>query len=239
MGQPEEATRYLEALKTDNPDIHTILGEAYLISGKSDQAAVDFDSAIAAHSSRQDPYLDRAKMLIFDHKTDQALDVLKQGAIMAPADIRAPILEAEILGKAGRYQEAITIYEALLAKNPELDGIANNLAEIIADYEYSDPNALSKAERIAERFSASSNPLFLDTLAWVYYRQGNLNQAETIMQRIVTEGSELPPEVHYHNAAILLKAGRSKDAKNELQKAIKDDKPYPGLEDAKKMLQGL
>jgi len=236
LNRMDEALSYIESLKSKNPAVSAILGESYLVSGKIEQAASNLDTAINTGASRPEPYLDRARMFMSDHKLDQALTTLKKGAAVAPADIRSLLMEAQVLEEMGRYQDAIAIYEDLLARDPDLEAVANNLAEIIADYEYTDPGALEKARHVAERFAATSNPLLLDTLAWVYYRQGNVGQAQTIMERAVATGSKLPPQVHYHYGAILMKAGKTAEAKTELTSATIKDASYPGVDDAKKLL---
>ena len=145
-------------------------------------------------------------------------------------------MEAGLLGDNGHYQDAIALYDDLLARNPALDIAANNLAEMTADYQSNDSVALEKARQTAERFAGSNNPLLLDTLAWVYFRQGNTQLAQTIMERALTLGTQLPPQMHYHYAAILVKSGKSGLAKAELQQALAGNEPYAGIEEAKKML---
>jgi len=235
----DEATTYIESLKSKNPIVTTILGETYLESGKSDQAAANFDAAISTNSPEQTPYIDRARMFMYDHKPELALETLKKGATVTPADIRAPMMEAQILGELGRYQQAIELYENLLNRNQSLNTVANNLAEIIADYEYNDQNALAHAHNIAERFASSTSPLLLDTLAWVFYRQGDIEQAQTVMERAMKMKGDIPPQIHYHYGAILVKANNVVQAKDELEKATIKNADYPGLDDAKKLLSNL
>ena len=236
LGRMEAAARYLETLKTDSPLVSTILGQCYAALGQLNDSAAAFDRAIAANAAFPDPYIARAKLYLNDHHAEQAIEVLKKGATIAPSDFHAPILAASILGDMGKYQEAIELYDDMLTRNPGLDVAANNLAEIIADYQPNDSAALEKARRTAERFSGSTNPLLLDTLAWVYFRQGNLPLAQTVMERAMGQSKTLPPQVHYHYAAILMKSGKTDKAKAELQQALVKDANYPGIEDARKML---
>lgn len=237
LGRVEAAETYLESLKTDNPEVSTLLGKCYAVTNKPDESAAAFDKAIAKNAPFQEPYLDRASLFLKEHKTEQALEVLKKGTLVAPADFRAPLAAASLLGDAGKYQEAIALYDDLLARNPGLDVAANNLAEIIADYLPGDSAALEKARQTAEHFSGSTNPLLLDTLAWVYFRQGNLPQAQTLMERALSQGGNIPPQVHYHYGEILEKSGKHDQAKAEFKQAVTDGAEYPGLEEAKKMLK--
>ena len=101
----DSAVAFIEGLKSDNPIINTILGECYLEQNKRDLAATALDKAIAANSPRVETYIDRAKLFIAAGKPDQALDMLKKGAAMAPSDLRAPLTEAELLGNLGNIRK--------------------------------------------------------------------------------------------------------------------------------------
>jgi tetratricopeptide (TPR) repeat protein len=239
LGRLPDAVHYLESLKSSDPFIEAALGGCYMNMGKNAQAAEAFDAAIAGHSPHAEPYLDRARLFLANRQPDQAIDILKQATAAMPGDIRPALMQGEIYSALGRYKEAVAIYDGLLTRDPELDIAANNLAEIVADYEYEDSGALEKARQVAERFVASANPLHLDTLAWIYYRQGNNQQAQVIMERAIATKAKLPPEVHYHYGAILVKADKPQAAKAELKQATVEGANYPGLDEARKLLAGL
>ncbi|MER2520930.1 MAG: tetratricopeptide repeat protein [Bdellovibrionales bacterium] len=239
LGRMEAASHYLETLKSDSPYLATILAESYMALNKSSEAAATLDKTLASSPPFQPPYLDRARLYQAENKLDAALDILEKGARAAPTDFRAPLLQAELLGNMGKHREAIAVYSDILERNPNLDVAANNLAEIIADYDYNDSASLDRARRAAERFSSATNPLLLDTLAWVYYRQGNYTQALPIMERAIAKGGPFPPQVHYHYGAILAKIGKPDLAKAQLQKATVDGAKYWGLEEAKMLLAEL
>jgi len=238
-GHIKEATAYLASLKTDSPFVKTLLGEAYMFQNQPDLATAAFDAAIASHASEPEPYLERAKLYVIAHNNDQALATLAKAEEVAPADPRALVMQAEIITKLGNYKEAEKIYTSILEKDPDLDVIANNLAEIIADNDYSDAASLDKARTVAERFAVSPNPLFLDTLAWVYFRQGHIDLAQALMDRAANMKATLPAQFHYHYGAILLKAKNPTQAKTELIEATVQGADYPGVEDARKLLSGL
>jgi cellulose synthase operon protein C len=235
-GQLQDAIAYLAALKTISPMAHAILGECYLETNQRDLAIQSFDAAIAGGARQQDPYLERAKLFFADRDGKQALAMLEKASAAVPSDPRAAVMEAEILTKTGRPKDAIDLYAKILARNPDLDPIANNFAELIADSDYDDQKALEKAKEVAERFAVSNNPLLLDTLAWVYYRQGHTDQAQGLMVRAASMKADFPPQFHYHFGAILLAAGNNSQATTELQQATAEGADYPGFEEAKSLL---
>ena len=236
-----DVTRYLAGLHDPAPSIVALLGDCYVATGAYPQAAAAYDRAIASHAGTPEVYLARARLLLQANQTEDALAMLKAGAAANPADIRVPVATAELLEKLGRFPEAADIYRHLLAKNTESDVVANNLAELIADHMTQDAGQLNEARQIAERFVASNNPLYLDTLGWVYFRQGRGPEALPVMAHATALAGKaaLPPQFHYHYGAILLAAGQREAARAELRQATVDGVRYSGLNDAGRLLAGL
>lgn len=238
LGKLEAGTKYLEGLNLQSPASLTVLGESYSRLGKLDRAATAIDAALAQTPGVAGPYILRARLYLTDGQRVPAADVLKRGIAAVPGDVQLPLMLADLLGSMGRVPEAIAMYENALQRNPSLDVAANNMAQLIADHQYSDPQALEKARRVAERFVTTSNPLFQDTLAWVYVRQGQVDQALPILARITAEKS-IPKQVNYHYGKALMMSGDKAAAKRQLELAVSDAKPYPGIEEARQLLGQL
>jgi predicted Zn-dependent protease len=234
----DAASRFIETLHTDSTYVNILLGQCYAEQGNAGAAAQIFDKLIAGKIGRPEPYMARAQLYLQQKNAEQAVDVLEKGQAAVPNNITIPMMLAERLSEAGRHLEAGAVYDDLLARNPGLDAAANNLAELIADYQYSDPIAMEKARRLAERFQGSTNPLLLDTLGWVYYRQGKLTEAVTTLARAVSLGT-VPAQVHYHYGAVLLKLNQNDQAKTHLEQATKTVANYVGMDDAKRLLQSM
>ena len=184
------------------------------------------------------PYILRARLYLTDGQRVPAADVLKRGIAANPGDQQLPLMLADLLGSMGRVPEAIAMYDGALQRNPSLDVAANNMAQLIADHQYSDPQALEKARRVAERFVTTANPLYQDTLAWVYVRQGQVDRALPILARITGEKG-IPKQVNYHYGKALMMNGDKAAAKQQLELAVSDAKPYPGIDDARQLLGQL
>jgi len=230
---------YLESLPP-TALIETLIGEAEMDMGNNEKAAAALDKAIASHARQQDPYIERARIYVSQKNVDAALDLLKQATTVNTSDMRAPLAQAQLSEQFGHYEDALKLYSDLLEKNPSSDLIANNLAEEIADHDFGNATTLEKARQVAERFTASPNPLLLDTLGWVYYRQRRLQDALTIFGRAAAlSANALPPQFHYHYGMALLGAHNSAQAETELKLAVVKGQPYPGQDDAEKALAEL
>ena len=64
------------------------------------------------------------------------------------------------------------------------------------------------------------NGAYLDSLGWVYYQQGKLNDAEAPLLRAIEKIGD-DPTVHDHLADVYLKMGKTKDAIAQWQMALK------------------
>lgn len=238
LGHLDTAVSFIQGLSSDSVDVHTTLGNCYIELNKLDDAAKEYDKAIALSPRQADAFIGRAKLYLTAGHVDEAEGLLKKATVAVPSDFRAPLLLADLAMRAKRYPEATSIYADILSRNPDMQVAANNYAELVADYQYTDSAALEKARQVADRFQASDSPALLDTVAWVYYRMGQYQQASSFMERVMASKT-VTPQMHYHYGALLLKQGDKANAEAELRKATVDGAAYPGIEDAKAMLSQL
>jgi Flp pilus assembly protein TadD len=64
-----------------------------------------------------------------------------------------------------------------------------------------------------------NNGAYLDSLGWVYYRLGDLDQAERYLRSAIERFSK-DPTVHDHLADVLARRGNLKDAVTHWQKSL-------------------
>lgn len=190
LASTQEDLLKIEAVFVDvpsgNPDVTSALGGVQAQLGKTDDAIATLNLAISQSPRNQAPYLSLAEIFRSRGETDRALGILEQAEKEVSFEIKASIMRAGILVNKGEIEKAIRLYETLLENNKGSqmsDMIANNLAQTIADHQENDKVALEKARLLAERFMNSDNPYFLDTLAWVYYKQGNFAAAEPLLKK--------------------------------------------------------
>ena len=238
-GESGTVTPYLESLHGKVPLAETLLAESYLQAGQTEPATAALDAAIAQHPRDQRPYLDRSRLYLAAHQPEQALSLVKEAAAAVPADPRALLMQADILGQLGRFPEAIALYDTILHHNPGLDVAANNEAALIADHAYEEPAQLAKAAELVQRFTNSTNPALLDTLGWVAFRRGNITAAVAVFSQMTTNNAVMTPEMHYHYGTALAQQGQKDAARAELQQATAADVTYPAKPEAERLLQGL
>jgi len=151
-----------------------------------------------------------------------------------PKDVVAVRALAEGRLATGDLKGARAGYETVLKLAGEDPVLLNNLATILA--RDGDRDALQYAER-AHRL-APNDAFIQDTLGWVLVEQGRVQEGLQHLReaRLRNSGN---PEIRYHLAAALAKAGRRDEARTELEPLIRDGTAFPGAEDARRLWQTL
>ncbi|MEL7833500.1 tetratricopeptide repeat protein [Fodinibius sp. Rm-B-1B1-1] len=154
---------------------------------------------------------------------DQAEAHLEEASTL-PA--RKP-LKANIFGSLAdtyanmeQWSSAFTYYQKAVDLDPQNPVIFNNYAYYLSRRGIQ----LDKAEQLARKALAFSpdNTSFLDTVGWIYFKQGNLQKAKNYIERAINSGNPTA-EVMEHMGDVLLKLGEPDEAKNWWQKALNKD----------------
>ena len=141
---------------------------------------------------------------------------------------------AEWLGRAGRTDDAIATYEKILARAPNSEVAANNLAYVLAQSRR-DKASLDRALQLTNRFASSNQPGYVDTLGLVQYRLGLYDQAATQLAR----AASLAPEdagVRLHYGMALVRKGDVQQGGEIVRKALAGKTPLPDHDEARALL---
>lgn len=241
-GRFEEAERILQAridLNSDDADTYNLLGQVYNTAGRDIEMVEPlFRRAAELSPNSATPLLNHGRALIGRHLYAEALDVIQAGLLRAPLHESLSLDLAYVYEKVGDINNAIATYEVMVGRNQGGDIAANNLAVLIADFEYEDSSMVEKAYQLASRFRDSEHPILLDTLGWVQYRLGNYSEAEKLVRASVEKGLDIP-QVQYHLGMIYLALGKKKEAQETLSKAVDTGEKYHGLDVAKQTLDSM
>jgi tetratricopeptide (TPR) repeat protein len=141
-----------------------------------------------------------------------------------------------------RYEQAARCYDEALRRAPNDPVVLNNYAYSLAEAN----TRLDEAEAMVNRALAqdAGNPIYLDTLGWIYYRQGRYAQAVQVLEQAVQDAPQ-EPELRYHLGMAYWRRGRLPEAQVELRKAanlwrIQRGEPYrEALEALKQVEKGI
>jgi len=242
LKQPEEAVQLLkDQIKASPQNVYAynLLGEVYAYQKIASKAEESF---LEATQLRQDwtlPYLNLSRLMVSESKHDRAIAVLKRGLEHVPHDATLQLTLASAQQATKDIDGAINTYRSVLEQNPKLDLAANNMAALIADFKYKDPQNLESALQIAQRFQNSENPFYLDTLGWLHYRKGDFSLAVVFLTKAV-EGRPDNADINFHLGMAYYKSGNSQDARRYLEKAVASGESNPDLvTEAKATLKAL
>ena len=99
---------------------------------------------------------------------------------------------------------------------------------------------LDEALKFAQiaREAAPEEPNVGDTLGWVYYKKGLIENAYPLIADAAGK-SKNNASVRYHHGMVLAKKGKNKEAVAELKAALSLDPNFLGADEAKKTLEAL
>jgi putative PEP-CTERM system TPR-repeat lipoprotein len=151
-----------------------------------------------------------------------------------PKDIRARKALADALARSGNLPAARSAYEALLKVSPDDAEAMNNLANLLLRAK--DRAALEVAERALSL--APQNTNVIDTVGWAALQAGQPDRALQLL-RDARLRDPANNEVRYHLAAVLAKAGRRNEAREELQAALRSGRPFDSVAEARSLMSTL
>jgi tetratricopeptide (TPR) repeat protein len=235
-GKPAEAEKLLQdQLAKEDKDAAPLilLASIRMQGGKLAEAEELLQRAITMQPDRSTSYLELGRVLTVQRRFKEAVDVLSNAAAKFPNDPDIALFSAIADDTAGNFDAAKAGYERILAKAPAHPIAANNLAALIADFWPQDSKALDRARQLAERFRNTNSPMMLDTLGWVLFRQGNVDDAAIVLQKSISIDAS-NQQAQYHLAMALKTKGLAEKAREAFTKALAGTPEYRGLEEARK-----
>ena len=135
---------------------------------------------------------------------DDAIALVKDSLKTKPEDIDLNFALGSAYERAGNKESAEKIFLDILAKHPDHAQTLNYLGYMWAE---SGTNLERAAEMLKKAVSEEPrNGAYIDSLGWVYFRQGNLDMAE----KYLTDAAHLLPRdatVHEHLGDVFAKRG--------------------------------
>ncbi len=221
----------------DDAQLKILLAKVYMVNNKADLAESLLNEAIAINMGIEEPYLLLSQIYQSKQDLKAVKIILVKGDANVKASLKIPLALAGIYELEGAYKKTIDVYRGLNEKHPENIIIINNLASMLSDYG-NDKDDLELAKTLVEKLKESNQPVFLDTIGWVYYKLGD---AETAIQYL-TQVVEKMPEVNvfnYHLGMAYKLSGDKTQAKIYLEKSLADNKPFKQKELAEAALKDL
>jgi putative PEP-CTERM system TPR-repeat lipoprotein len=212
---------------------HSLLGDIAMTKG---QGAVAVDSYRRAYQLEPSTStllkLFRAQLPQDGGKA--AMQLADQWLKQHPKDIAVRKAAGDGHARAGDFKLARISYEGVLKLVPEDAEALNNLANVLLHLK--DPAAVGIAQQALAQ--SPSNADVIDTLGWALFINGQTDRA---LQTLRDARLRAPanPEIRFHLASVLAKAGRKNEARDELEAALKTGRGFESAGEAETLLRSL
>ena len=237
LKQSKQAMQRLDGIiakQATNGLARNLKAELLASRGDLEGAIAAFQDAIAAAPKWSAPYHGLAMAQVTAKHNDEAIRTLQQG--IAKSGDPSPLVVdlGALYQSAGHVDDAIALYDSLLAKDPKSAFAANNLAMLLVT-EKSDAPSLARAQKLAELLSSSSATGVIDTHGWVKFKSGDYRGAELLLQQAVDKAPD-SPELRYHLGMAQLRGGAQQTAVKNLEAALRSPRPFVGVNEARAAL---
>ncbi len=240
LGESDVAKAELEEMLKANPKhivALNLIGELQNRAGDTQAAVESFEAAKALNPKWAIPYMNLATLNVNQGKLEEAISTLQLAKENTDSDAALSLNLAKLYVRANQPDRAVEEYSRLLESAPDAHQAANNLALLLVEHEPDDA-ARKEALALAARFEKSRNPIFRDTVGWVYYHNGDLAQALPHLE-FAAAGAPENPEIQFHLGMIYKEIGRKSDAKELLERAAVSSVEFPNKDQALRALRDL
>jgi tetratricopeptide (TPR) repeat protein len=225
--EPEAKMRYEELLKTVKPGFY--FKEKLILMYADEGEYEELFSLASVYATENNKsllgkvYYAIAAMEL--KKYDVAEAELKKALILAGNNDE---LKVQVLAMTGDlkyrmkdFPGSYEYYEAALQLAPHDPLVLNNYAYFLAE----GGNDLKRARKMAEEvmITEGDNETYIDTYAWILYKQGKYKKAYEAMLKIFSTENERDPEILEHMGYILYKLRRCTEAVKYWREALQKD----------------
>ena len=240
LGQVAEENRQeAEALayyRQVGPGEHYLPAQMRSAAIIAQQGKLDEARSLLRDAAARDPQL-RVQLVIAEaallrdaKQTEAALQLLEEDLKEQPAQTDLLYESALMAERLGRLELMESRLRKLIELQPDSAQAYNALG-----YSYADRNVrLPEARQLIEKALklAPNDPFILDSMAWVLYRQGDLEGALTHLQRAYAQRPDA--EIAAHLGEVLWMLGRKDEAQRTLREA---QKKHPASEEIQEALK--
>lgn len=222
--------------RPDDPALLLMTAKVLVADRQYGRAETLLRRLAALDPSNLESYALLGQLRIAQKRLDEAAQAF--GAIIErdPKSADAHTMLGLLMHAQRRVPEAVAHYEKALEADSHAATAANNLAWLFTENDQQLERAFALARTAYAR--QPTNPVFVNTLGWVYFKRGVLGLAVTNLEQAVQlDGTN--PLYAYHLGVAYAKQGSDAKARRALQRALELKPDFERAEDAKRILATL
>lgn len=211
---------------------HALLGDIAASRGQMPQAVEAYRKAHAIEQTSDS--LLRLTQALSVNDPPAALALAEQWLKAHPADTSVRRALADGQARSGNLAAARASYEVLLKQRPDDAEVLNNLANVLLLLR--DPGALLVAEQALARKPGAAH--IIGTTGWAAFKAGQTERALQLLRDARLRDAN-NPDTRYFLGAVLADSGRTAEAREELQGALKGGRAFASAREAQHLLATL
>ncbi len=218
----EKAIQYLEKITAkDNEFQEAVYLRVRILRDTGDQTeALGLLRRIISDAAQRRPLFYALLASLYEEKNerDKALNLLQTGIDLFPDNEQLHFEKALLLEKQGRQDEAILSMEKVLELYPDHPEALNYIGYTWADRNMKLDAALGYIKKAVTL--KPENGYIRDSLGWVYYRLGRLEEARIELEKAL-ESEPDDPNIHDHLGDVYRSLHSSEKARESYQQSLK------------------
>ncbi|HKI60218.1 MAG TPA: tetratricopeptide repeat protein, partial [Mariprofundaceae bacterium] len=196
-----------------------------LAANHASEAEKRAKAVLADHPDDGDAYMLLSSIYLVQQKFQSLLDETEDALALQHIPSRLLFNRAVAYEHFKQYENVERSLRELLSTNPNHSEALNFLGYVFADQGINLVEARELIQRALEE--KPDDGYYLDSLAWVYFKQGNFKQAAKLQRSAIEQISD-DPVMFEHLGDILWRSGDKSEAGKSWQKALelKHEKPH-------------
>ncbi|HYP52856.1 MAG TPA: tetratricopeptide repeat protein, partial [Pyrinomonadaceae bacterium] len=224
-GKREEAlavTRRARAKFPDSAEFARLEAVTLAEMGRVDEASEILRGRLTGQAEDYNEYLTLANLLMEAGRGKEAVEAARKALELAPTDrpqltTQALLMLSSAQERAGDPKGSEETLRRILSKEPDNATALNNLGYFLVERNERLPEALEMIRRAVR--AEPTNPSFLDSLGWVYFKLGQLDEAE----RYLSDAARRNPSsatIQDHLGDLYQRRGKPEQARAAWSKAL-------------------
>ncbi|HEY2462796.1 MAG TPA: tetratricopeptide repeat protein [Steroidobacteraceae bacterium] len=210
-GDPERALRFFSQVQNGENVVPALLRAATLLHKHGAPSAADelLDRLLEDEPLRAPEILTaRARMYVQSSELPKAFAVLERGQLDYPDSMELRYATASVYEEQGLVSAALHELTLVLKARPNDPAALNALGFTLADH----TKSLARARKLIERAHAAApkNPAILDSLGWVYFREGRPADALPFLKAAYADDRD--GDIAAHLGEVLWRLGQQDEA---------------------------
>lgn len=207
-GNTSNAIKRLEEIISEQPDnpyawerllvLYSDIKDWDRLLVRGEECATKFNRSFVAKVLYADAAMEKGKLSVAEEE-------LRKAKILAGSDtnmlIQVLVMDADVLYRKKEYSKSFETFKEALKIKPDDSMILNNYAYYLAEQGLELKEAEKMSKKVIDR--EKGNTTYLDTYAWVLYKQGRYKEAGKIMETIISSDNKADAEWYEHTGYIM------------------------------------